>query len=261
MSNGSEQFALGKRRGLPEELASIIISRIEGGDFKLGDVLPSEQALADMYKVSRTVVREALARLKYEGIILSKRGSGPVVCSTIALKSLDMDITMAAEESLSEFFEFRLLLEGEASALAAIRHTEADAAALKGYLDQMRRALDEKTSGAEPDYRFHGLIAEAAANEYIANFTKDLSSKIWMRVYSARDLFNQVQEIARIVLDEHTALYEAIIAREPHRAKAAAQKHILCSAKRQGVQVDTRHLPLDTQHLRCGEALKKYVGK
>ena len=253
MSNGSEQFALGKRRGLPEELASIIISRIEGGDFKLGDVLPSEQALADMYKVSRTVVREALARLKYEGIILSKRGSGPVVCSIEPLKGLDVDINTNAEKALSSFFEFRLLMEGEAAALAAIRHSDADAAMLKEYLIQMQKALDEKTSGADPDYRFHGLIADAADNEYIANFTKNLSTKIWMRVYSARGLSNQVKTTAHIVLDEHNSLYEAIIGRDPHRARAAAQTHILCSARRQNIKVDTRHLLLNAAELRCGE--------
>ena len=257
MSNGTEQFALGKRRGLPDELASIIISRIEGGDFTLGDVLPSEQALADMYKVSRTVVREALARLKYEGIILSKRGSGPVVCGAVPLNRLDMNIHISDKEALSGFFEFRMLMEGEAAALAAIRHGEADAPVLKGYLEQMRRAVDENTSGADPDYRFHVRIADMAANEYISNFTKNLSTKIWMRVYSARGLSNQVKATARIVLDEHTALCEAIVAREPYQARAAAQAHILCSARRQGIQIDTRHLLPDVRDLCCGAALLK----
>lgn len=253
MLNGSERFALGARRGLPEELASIIISRIEEGDFKIGDVLPSEQTLADMYKVSRTVVREALARLKYEGIILSKPGSGAVVCSASSHKNLGMDINAETEESLASFFEFRLLLEGEAAALAAIRHTDADAAVLKDYLAQMQRALEEKSSGADPDYRFHGLIADVSANGYLGNFTKMLSTKIWMRVYSARGLSNRVSETAYLVLDEHNAMYEAIIARDPHRARAAAQKHILCSARRQKINMDTRHLLLDVRDLRCGE--------
>lgn len=237
-----EQIPMPKRRGLPEELASIIISRIEGGDFKLGEVLPSEQAMAEMYKVSRTVVREALARLKYEGIILSKRGSGPVVCGVEPLKGLNLEIHPDTEESLPEFFEFRALMEGEAAALAAIRHTEEQAAMLRSYLDQMQKALDEKTSGADPDYRFHSLIADAADNEYIANFTKNMSTKIWMRVYSARGLSNQFRMTSQIVLSEHTALYEAIVARDPHGARTAAQAHILCSAKRQNIAIDTRHL-------------------
>lgn len=255
MSHGSEQFALGARRSLPEELASIIITRIEEGDFKLGDVLPSEQALADLYKVSRTVVREALARLKYEGIILSKRGSGPVVCSILPHKGLGMDINTDVE--LVSFFEFRLLMEGEAAALAAIRHSVAEAAMLKESLIQMQKAVSEQRSGADPDFRFHGIIADAAGNEYIANFTKTLSTKIWMRVYSARGLSNQIKSTAHIVLEEHNTLYEAIVARAPFQARAAAQTHILCSARRQNIKMDTRHLPLDAANLNCGEVPKR----
>ena len=51
----TQSYSLTERRSLPEELAEIIIYRIETGEFKLGDVLPSEQALADLFKVSRTV--------------------------------------------------------------------------------------------------------------------------------------------------------------------------------------------------------------
>lgn len=249
----SARFALGNRRGLPEELASIIISRIEGGDFKLGDVLPSEQALADMYQVSRTVVREALARLKYEGIIMSKRGSGPVVCGTSTTKGLKFDLNGEGIPSLGSFYEFRVLMEGEAAALAALRHTGEDAALLQEYLIQMSAAVANNTSGADPDYRFHCLIADAARNEYVSAFTKNLSTKLWMRVYSARDLSNRTRRQAQTVLEEHNAIFEAIVAREPHAAKKAAQMHILCSAMRQKIALDVRHLPWDAANVRCGE--------
>lgn len=243
---------LKKRQGLPDELASIIIRRIEGGDFKLGDVLPSEQALAEIYQVSRTVVREALARLKYEGIIMSKRGSGPVVCSVAPQKGFPMEVDSESEAPLSSFFEFRMLMEGEAAALAAIRHTPEHAARFKEYLDAMSKALEEKTSGADPDYQFHCLIADASGNEYVSTFTKYLSTKIWMRVYSARGLSNKIRKRAQRVFEEHTAIFEAIIARDPVAARAAAHAHLLCSARRQGMELDIRHLASEITDLSCG---------
>lgn len=244
-------LSLKKRQGLPEELASIIIRRIEGGDFKLGDVLPSEQTLAEIYQVSRTVVREALARLKYEGIIMSKRGSGPVVCSTAPQKSFSIEVENDAGAPLSSFFEFRMLMEGEAAALAAVRHTKEHRKRFQEYLEAMGKAIEENTSGADPDYRFHCLIADAAGNEYLSTFTRYLSTKIWMRVYSARGLSNKIRKNAQRVFAEHTAIYDAIIARNPVAARAAAQSHLLCSAKRQGLDLDVRHLAWDARNISC----------
>ncbi|MDL2315990.1 FadR family transcriptional regulator [Desulfovibrio sp. OttesenSCG-928-A18] len=243
--------SLKKRHGLPEELASIIIRRIEDGDFKLGDVLPSEQALAEIYQVSRTVVREALARLKYEGIIMSKRGSGPVVCSTAPRKGFAIEVEHDGGAPLSSFFEFRLLVEGEAAALAAIRHNAEHKARFEGYLEQMVRAIEEQTSGADPDYRFHCLIADAAGNEYLSTFTRYLSTKIWMLVYSARGLSGKIRKRAQRVYAEHRAIYEAIAARDPVAARQAAQAHLLCSARRQGMELDVRHLVWDSGNARC----------
>jgi len=245
-------LSLARRQGLPEELASIIMRRVEGGDFKLGDVLPSEQALAEIYQVSRTVVREALARLKYEGIIMSKRGSGPVVCSTAPYKNFPIEMESDSGMPLSAFFEFRMFIEGEAAALAAIRHTHEHQDRFNEYLEAMQRAIEENTSGADPDYRFHCLIADAAGNEYISSFTRYLSTKIWMRVYSARGLSNKIRKRAQRVFDEHKAIYDGIISRDPGKARMAAQLHLLCSAKRQGLELDVRHLTWEPVGIDCG---------
>lgn len=253
IANAPENFTLAKRRGLPEELAAIIFRRIESGDFKLGDVLPSEQALAEIYQVSRTVVREALARLKYEGIIMSKRGSGPVVCGTTLNKGFSLEVDSEGEPALEHFFEFRMFMEGEAAAMAAIRRTPEHVKTFEAYLRQMETAIEEQTSGAEPDYGFHCLIAESSTNEYVHNFTKYLSMKIWMRVYSARGLSNLIHKRAQLVLDEHKNIYKAIAAGDPDAARIAAQTHILCSAARQNITLDTRHLTWDATKLRFKE--------
>lgn len=236
------EVALGKRQSLPEELAAIIMRRIEGGELRPGDILPSEQALADMFTVSRTVVREALARLKYEGIIESKRGSGPIVKGLGIGKGFTVNLDDLSAEELRQFLEFRVIVEGEGVAMAAVRRTPEQLMKLRGHLDDIRKAVDEGASGTEPDYLFHRLLADSAANSYLGEFVKFLSTKIWLGVYCARWKSNQVTAQAEQVYSEHEAIYLAVEAGDPHRARAALQRHLRNSAKRQGALLDDRFL-------------------
>ena len=221
---------IAKRPSLPEELSSVILRQIEAGDFKLGEVLPSEQNLAAMFNVSRTVVREALARLKFEGIIQSKRGSGPVVCTLPGTQgSYDLPSVSSIEERTG-VIEFRFILEGECASLAALRRTEAQLAAMNTYLHEMQQAIASGTSGLVADYRFHCLLAEAAHNNYMSSFIKFLSSKILSGVQDARSLYHQTTQRAAAALAEHRNIYDAIAARNGKEARNMTRAHICNSA-------------------------------
>ncbi|MCL2123027.1 MAG: FadR family transcriptional regulator [Desulfovibrionaceae bacterium] len=230
--NKENVFArIDKPPSLPEELASVILRQIEGGDFKLGEVLPSEQNLAAMFNVSRTVVREALARLKFEGIIQSKRGSGPVVCSLPGARgSYSLPSVSSVEERVG-IIEFRFILEGECASLAALRRTEEQLAAMNAYLQEMQQSIDSGTSGLVADYRFHCLLAEAAHNNYMSSFIKFLSSKILSGVQDARSLYSK-QDTQRAVaaLAEHRNIHNAIAVRDGKEARNMARAHICNSA-------------------------------
>lgn len=247
----TNDISLGKRQSLPEELAAIIMRRIESGEFSPGDILPSEQNLADMFSVSRTVVREALARLKYEGVIESKRGSGPIVKGAGPDRGFIVNIDVHSRQELLDFFEFRIILEGEAAALAALRRTPEQLAELKTHLEGIRLAVASKGTGNEPDFLFHRLIADCAGNQYLGNFVKFLSAKIWIGVHRARWMSNQSPEMAQVVFEEHEALYLAIAAGDPYEARAKAQRHLLRSAGRQGLTPDETFLAQSDPHLRC----------
>lgn len=233
---------LARRQNLPEELAEVIMRRIESGEFLPGDVLPSEQSLADTFKVSRTVVREALARLKYEGIIESKRGSGPIVKSAVMSRGYDLNVDDLTRDELREFLEFRIIMEGEAAALAAHRRTPEQVEQLRIYLNAMAQAIENKTSGTEPDYLFHRLIADSATNSYLGEFVKFISTKMWLGVFHARWRSNQVLEQAEAVYKEHKATFDAIESGDPVEARMAAQHHLLNSALRQGLTIDKAFL-------------------
>jgi GntR family transcriptional repressor for pyruvate dehydrogenase complex len=224
---------IGKRLSLPEELASIILRQLEDGDFKPGEVLPSEQNLAVIFHVSRTVVREALARLKFQGIIQSKRGSGPMVCALSDSKAgYDLPSISTIEERIG-IIEFRFILEGECAALAALYHTEEQLVALHTRLQEMQHAVSNGTSGLIADYQFHCLLAEAAHNIYMSSFIKFVSSKILGGVQGARFLSNQDAQRAAEVLTEHRNIYNAIAVRDGKEARNMARTHMYNSAVRQ----------------------------
>ena len=229
----ASELHLQKKSGLSEELAEILLRRVEAGDFRIGDVMPPEKVFAETYQVSRTVVREALARLKYEGIIVSRRGSGSAVVSTTPQKSLKLD----SLGNITSFFEFRMLMDSEAAAMAAVRHTKEQIERLKVYLDQ----LDDTNSGhgnhADPDYRFHALIAEASDNKYIQAATQQLSTKTWNHLYAAK-----LRPCGHQVHAEHSQMFKAIAARDPSEARAASVTHLVASAARCGIELDVRHL-------------------
>ena len=234
--DGKNIFArIDKRPSLPEEVTTVILRQIEDGDFKLGEVLPSEQSLAVMFNVSRTVVREALARLKSEGVIQSKRGSGPVVCALPNSRGgYDLPDVSSVEERIG-VIEFRFILEGEAAAFAALRCTEEQLTAMDIYLRKMREAVENGTSGLMADYQFHCLLAEASHNDYVSSFLKFLSSKILGGVQGARFLSNQDPHVAMKVMDEHRSIYNAILARDGEKARKMARTHLCNSAIRQSL--------------------------
>ena len=230
MSQGNVFTHIGKRPSMPEELASIILRQIDAGDFKLGEVLPSEQNLAAMFNVSRTVVREALARLKFEGIIQSKRGSGPMVCALPGSREkYDLPSVSSVKERIG-VMEFRFILEGECAALAALHRTEEQLTAMNAYLQEMQHAIDSGTSGLVADYRFHCLLAEAAHNNYMSSFIKFLSSKILSGVQNARSLYYQDAQRALAALAEHRDIHDAIAARNGEEARNMTRTHICNSA-------------------------------
>lgn len=177
---------LNSRQTLAEELANVIMRQIETGDFSVGDLLPSEQILAENFHVSRTVVREAMARLKFEGIVESKRGSGTVIRSLASQRNLSLETESFSDDEIKHYMEFRMIMDSGCAALAALRRTSEQLAQLRIYQEKLTQAIYNRKPGLEPDWRFHSFLAEVAGNDYMIASSNVLSVKLWMGVYRAR---------------------------------------------------------------------------
>ncbi len=225
-----------RSKSLADQVAEFISGQITRGAFLAGDVLPSETVLAGEFGVSRTVIREALARLKYDGLLESQKRTGAVILDHSERRTFRLDeIDIENKDDLGRLYEFRGILEKDIAALAAERHSESQMSRLSDALLGMERAIDEGSDGSAEDLAFHRILAEAARNSYLADFLKYLDRKIWVVIHDTRRSFPMDPELARLVLDEHREVYEAVAGCDAEKARSTMLRHIRCSACRQGV--------------------------
>ena len=109
---------------LYEQIVNQIEQRIESGDLKVGDQLPSERELAEQFTVSRTAVREAVKALRQKGLLEIRPGRGTLITngtSDTVRNSLGMLMKIGVTKGLGDLVEVREILEPEIAALAATR--------------------------------------------------------------------------------------------------------------------------------------------
>src|SRR5918994_7616639 len=136
-----------------------LFERIVGGEFPGNARLPSETELARRFGASRPVIRAALARLRDDGIIVSRQGSGSYVKRRPDNAVLRF-VPVNSVADIQRCFEFRAGLEGAAAALAAERRDEDDLSNIRAALDALDDCIREGRLGVEADERFHLAVAE-----------------------------------------------------------------------------------------------------
>ena len=212
-----------------EQLAAVIGK----GKLKSGDKLPTEAQLVAQFGVSRTVVREALSRLKSLGLIESQQGSGIYVSQQNSFQPLNFDMKHAASrEAVIQIVEVRRALEAECAALAATKRTASDIKAIQNALTRLDKAVARGEDGVAEDVQFHRAIATAAGNpflistlDYLAQFLREGT-----RVTRANEA--RREDFANAVRNEHLAIAQAIESGDSKQAHRAATLHMKNAAKR-----------------------------
>jgi DNA-binding FadR family transcriptional regulator len=221
-----------RRRDLAVSLVEELERRIREDLLKAGDKLPTEATLMAHFGVSRTVVRDALARMKAAGLVQSHQGVGTFVASTLRSKPFCVDDAEGPGHALAAL-ELRLGVESEAAVLAAQRRTAEDLAAICHAYEALRTALAEEADTAHADLRFHLAIAHAAHSPHFASVLEALgpsavSSSIFERAHASH--VNGVWELE--VLEEHGNILAAIRLKDPEAAGAAMRLHLAKSRGR-----------------------------
>jgi len=228
------------RVGLSERVARILLGKLEQGEFAPGARLPTESELARQYKVSRAVIREAVSRLKSDGLLESRQGSGVYVRAEAAARPLRIELPAHDYvRAVIQIVELRRAIEAEAAALAAANRTPAQFKALRSALDAIDRAVAGGADGVEQDVLFHRRIAEATGNPYYLSVLDYLGQFLRNATRVTRANEARRDDFARQVRLEHHAILKAIEKGHPAAARRAAASHMINAAKRIG-QADPR---------------------
>lgn len=219
------------RRSLADGVFDRMQRAIKSGAYRPDERLPTEHDLAAEFEVSRPIVREALRRLRDQGLIYSRQGAGSFVRSI----GLRQPLGFGQLENVSDLlncYEFRITMEPEAASLAADRHDQTSLAGIASALEMMRDATNRLTHREDADFQFHLAIANAAENTYFSTAMEALKDHIavGMRFHGA-SVKREATGLMR-VFDEHSAIFEAIRNRDGDRARVLMRDHLLGSRER-----------------------------
>jgi GntR family transcriptional repressor for pyruvate dehydrogenase complex len=218
---------------LSDRLALLLNQRIDAGELRPGDRLPTEQQLALAHGVSRTVVREAVHQLRSHDRLVSRQGSGVYVAAEPAHRPLAFDPTvLESVQAVVHVVEVRRVLEGEIAALAAQRATRAQRATITRALKAIDAAAAAGHDGVAEDLAFHRAIGEATGNPQFRNVLGFLEQYLREGMRITRGNEARRLDFMQAVRREHRAIAEAIAARDPAAARRHACEHMVRSEQR-----------------------------
>jgi GntR family transcriptional regulator, transcriptional repressor for pyruvate dehydrogenase complex len=212
---------MSKTRDAIEDLKALLLT----GEVQAGERLPPEAHLAERLGISRNVLREAVRALVHGGVLITRQGDGTYMAPLEPSELLDgvaLYTRLATGSRLLQVLEARRTIEPELTALAATRMDAESLAELDRLVQQMADPSSEREL-VDSDVAFHKLIADASGNELLAGFLDALAPvtvrpRVWRALVDAGSLDGQ--------LHQHRSIADAIRARDPQAARAAAIVHL-----------------------------------
>jgi DNA-binding FadR family transcriptional regulator len=215
--------------GAQQTLSDVVYDKLLGliadGTWPPRSRLPSEAALVSQFAISRPVVRQALARLRENGLIASRQGSGSFVQDVARLEPEVVFPRIGSIADLERFLAFREGVEGEAAAAAATSHTEQRRAELK-------RAVETVSVTPEGDFEFHLAVAMASENPFYVNTLTSLKEQLLFGMKLGRSFADADDKVGSTIAGQHAAIAAAILDRDPVRARELMRSHLKWSRER-----------------------------
>lgn len=219
---------------LAEQVMARLSADIRGGRLAPGTRLPTEQMLTKELGVSRTVVREAVAALRADGLVVTRRGSGAYVADPAAGPFRIAPPRAASLSDILNVMELRLAVEVQAAGLAAERASRKQVVSIRAAWRAIDDALQRGEGAVAQDFDFHRAIAEATGNDQFPRFLAYLGSHVIPRQSVRLDMDTPAER--RLYLEsiqaEHTRIVTAITDGEPSEARRAMRDHLTRSLDR-----------------------------
>lgn len=225
-ATGDSIGVTGPGTGLVDRVYREILGSIMAGEFAEGDKLPTELALTERFTASRPTIREALSRLRADGITSTRQGSG-----TFVTRRPDPDLLRFTPlETISDVqrcFDFRIVTESGAAALAATMASEADLAEIEQRYRQLDAIIAEQSLGSREDFDFHLAVARATRNQFFVSAIAQMQEQVLVSMTLMRNL-SLVKSVERqkLVQAEHEVVLAALKRRDAEAAGAGMRAHL-----------------------------------
>ena len=218
----------------PERIADSIRRQIEllilRGILRPGERLPSERDLAAQLAVSRPSLREALAQLEQAGLVETRAGSGAFVADVLgsAFAPPLVRLFSTHSEALFDYLAFRRDLEGLAAARAAAQASETDLKVITAIFRKREAAHESRSPREEAalDADVHMAIVEASHNVVMLHMMRSMFELLKAGVFYNRQTLFAMRTTRRDLLNQHRAIHDALLARDPDASRAAVEAHL-----------------------------------
>src|SRR5699024_6641726 len=202
---------------------------IKNNTYPPGTKLPSEENFTKMFEVSRVPVREALNALAALGVVESIQGGGTWVKEIDVNRLLEKaSIEMVSINQVQELLDFRIIIETEAAAMAAKRHTLEDLETIKNALEEINQdmVLDSSGVGNKADYNFHNSIVKSSYNYFLIHSVENISD-LYLKLLKFSLEYNMgLQEKRKDIFSEHYNIYQAIKERDSEASSFYMKQHL-----------------------------------
>ena len=214
---GSESHSL-----VDKAEASILVL-FSGDTYKVGDVIPKETELAAQLGVSRTVVREAVSRLRMRGLLETRRKRGTVITNPDLLGLLEKNLYpgILDDATLRNIFELRMVLEIGMGDLIFERVTQKDIDELYAIVESEPANAEETLFDVDQEVKFHGKLYQITGNETLERFQQMLLP-VFKYVHESGILRRPISN-KRFV--SHRGLVDAIQHGSPEAFRNAMRNH------------------------------------
>ncbi|ATO34695.1 Pyruvate dehydrogenase complex repressor [Dickeya dianthicola] len=216
------------------KLSDVIEQQLEflilEGTLRPGEKLPPERELAKQFDVSRPSLREAIQRLEAKGLLLRRQGGGTFVQNNLWQSVSDplAELLSNHPESQFDLLETRHALEGIAAYYAALRGTEEDLRRIRDCHTQIETAREASDLEGESEAVMHYQVAvtEATHNVVLLHLLRCMGPMLEQNVRQNFELLYLSREVLTQVSSHRARIFEAIVAREPEKAREASHRHL-----------------------------------
>jgi GntR family transcriptional regulator, transcriptional repressor for pyruvate dehydrogenase complex len=226
---------LGPPKNRTGEVVERLAAEIASGRLLPGSRLPTEQQLTAALGVSRTVVREAVAVLRAEGLVETRQGVGAFVMGDVQRRPFRIDPDgLRSIAEIVQVMELRTGVEVEAAGIAAERVNAEARGRVTEALGAMEAAIARGEAAIDEDFAFHQAIAQATGNPHFSRFLEFLGRLLIPRqsvrigLKKGQDLRSYLQRIQR----EHRDIAKAVAAADVAGARRAMRRHLQGSRQR-----------------------------